>query len=69
MSVMGGQRGRRTSLETVRSETSMNNLPNSPWIRGAPQSGFAAAIFITRVRMAAFVLGRPGRVRADRRVH
>ena len=44
-------------------------LPNSPWIRGAPQSGFAAAIFITSVRMAAFVLGRPGRPRAESRVH
>src|SRR5258708_3503885 len=61
--------GRLTSLETVRSDTSMPSLPNSPWMRGAPQSGFALAIFITSVRMAAFVRGRPGRPRAERRAH
>jgi hypothetical protein len=64
----GGRRGRRTSREMVRSEISTPSLPNSPWIRGAPQSGFAAAIFITSARMAAVVLGRPERPRAERRV-
>jgi hypothetical protein len=37
---------RFTSRDTVRSETSVPNLPNSPWIRGARHSGFAAAMFI-----------------------
>jgi len=53
----------------VRSDTSMPNLPNSPWMRGALQSGFAAAIFSTSVRTAAFVRGRPGRPRAERCAH
>jgi hypothetical protein len=65
----GGRRGLFTSRETVRSETAIPNLPNSPWIRGAPQSGFAVAIFITSVRIVAVVLGRPERPRAERRVH
>jgi hypothetical protein len=68
MSATAGD-GRLTSRETVRSETSMPNLPNSPWMRGAPQSGFAAVFFITSVRMAAFVRGRPGRPGAERRAH
>jgi hypothetical protein len=55
----GGRRGRRRSRETVRSDTSTPTLPNSPWIRGAPQSGFTVAIRLTSVRMAASVLGRP----------
>src|SRR5438094_5342389 len=41
-----------------RSETSMPSLHNSPWIRGAPQRGFADTILSTSVRIAA-VLGRP----------
>ena len=45
--------------ELVRSETATPSLANSPWIRGAPHSGFAAAIFTTRARRAAFVSGGP----------
>jgi hypothetical protein len=41
-------------------------LPSSPWIRGAPQRGLASVIWLTSVRMAAVVLGRPGRVRVER---
>jgi hypothetical protein len=63
----GGRRGRRNSREMVRSDTSTPTLPNSPWIR--PQSGFATAIWVTSVRMVASVLGRPTRIRAERRVH
>ena len=48
---------------------SIPSLRNSPWIRGAPHSRLAAAIFSTSVRMAASVLGRPGRIRFDRCVH
>ncbi len=59
---------RPTSLETVRSETATPNVANSPWMRGAPQSGFAAAIFTTRARRAVFVRGRPGRVGREHRV-
>ena len=40
---------------------------NSPWIRGAPQSGFATAISRTRRRISAPACGRPPRGR-DRRV-
>ena len=61
----GGRRRRRRSLETVRSDTSMPSLPSSPWIRGAPQRGFALPILSTSVRMAAAVLGRPRRVCAE----
>jgi len=53
---------RRRSRDTVRSDTAMPNLPNSPWMRGAPQRGFVSVIWSTSVRMAAVVLGRPGRV-------
>jgi hypothetical protein len=41
----------------------------APKIRGAPHSGFAAAIVPTSARTAAFVLGRPGRVGVERHVH
>ena len=39
-------RGRRfgISRETVRSATSRPSFRSSPWMRGAPQKGFAAAI-------------------------
>lgn len=53
----------------MRSETSTPTLPNSPWIRRAPQSGFAAAIWLTNLRMAVPVRGRPARLCAERRVH
>jgi hypothetical protein len=33
----------------------------APWMRGAPQSGFAVAILLTSSRMAASVSGPPGR--------
>jgi hypothetical protein len=32
----------------VRSDTAIPSLHNSPWIRGAPHSGFAAATLLTR---------------------
>jgi len=34
----------KNSLETVRSATLMPSFKGSPWMRGAPQSGFAVAI-------------------------
>ena len=44
----------------------MPSLDNSPWTRGAPHNGFAPAIWFTSERMAASVLGRPGRIRCER---
>jgi hypothetical protein len=44
------------------------NAWRSSWIRGAPQRGFAAAIWSTSVRIAPGVLGRPGRVGVERLV-
>src|SRR6516162_2234865 len=34
-------------------------LPSSPWIRGAPHRGFAAAIRVTRALISALTGGRP----------
>jgi hypothetical protein len=45
--------------ETVRSATSNPSLRSSPWIRGAPHSGLAAAILRTSAMISAFVDGRP----------
>jgi hypothetical protein len=58
---------RGINRETVRSETSNPSFNNSPWIRGAPQSGFATAISRTSRRISAPACGRPPRDR-DRRV-
>jgi hypothetical protein len=44
----------------------MPSFCSSPWIRGAPQSGLAAAISATSKRMAESVLGRPGRFGLER---
>jgi hypothetical protein len=45
--------------EAVRSATSIPSCRSSPWIRGAPHSGLAAAIFRTRAMMSALTGGRP----------
>jgi hypothetical protein len=55
------------SRETVRSESANPSFNNSPWIRGAPQSGFATAISRARRRISAPACGRPPRGR-ERRV-
>jgi hypothetical protein len=62
-----GQNGAETNRDTVRSETSMPSFCHSPWIRGAPQSGFAAAISSTSDRMAPSMLGRSERIGSERR--
>ena len=56
-----GGRGRRfgISRETVRSATSMPSVMSSPWIRGAPHKGLAAAIRATRARSSPLTRGRP----------
>ena len=58
-SVTVGRRARPKSRETVRSDTSTPTLASSPWIRGAPPSGFAAAVWRKRFQMAAAVHGSP----------
>src|SRR6516165_37033 len=47
------------SRETVRSATSIPSFCSSPWIRGAPHRGFAAAIRVTRAVISALTGGRP----------
>src|SRR6266480_1752069 len=44
---------------TVVCPTSMPSLSSSPWIRGAPQSGFATLMSRMSWRMSAGVFGRP----------
>jgi hypothetical protein len=66
-SVTAGDVVGATAARWFAPDTSTPTLPNSPWIR--PQSGFATAIWVTSVRMVASVLGRPTRIRAERRVH
>ncbi len=60
-----GARGIRR--ETSRSEIPMPSLSNSPWMRGAPHSGFACAICQTRSRVRRSMGGRPG-ARRERQV-
>src|SRR5882724_1429263 len=56
---VGDRRRFGISRETVRSATSRPSLRSSPWIRGAPQSGLAAAIRMTRTLISALTGGRP----------
>src|SRR3989442_15383141 len=55
----GGERRFGSRRETVRSATSMPSLRSSPWILGAPHSGLAAAILLTRALIAASTGGWP----------
>lgn len=43
----------------MRSATSMPSLRSSPWMRGAPHKGFAAAMFLTRAAISVLMRGRP----------
>src|SRR6267378_3961391 len=47
------------SRETVRSATWMPSFRNSPWIRGAPQRGFAVAMRVIKASISAWTAGRP----------
>ena len=58
-----GRHGRY--LPTVAWLASKPSLSSSPWMRGAPQSGFASFIWRIRSRISRFILGRPSR--RDRR--
>src|SRR5882762_10759978 len=53
------------SRATVRCETSRPSLSSSPWMRGAPQSGFASAMVRTRLASSEPTGGRPVRPRRD----
>jgi hypothetical protein len=52
---------------TVRSETSKPSFSSSPWIFGAPQSEFSAAMRRMRVRISSPTFGRPPRGRDRQR--
>jgi hypothetical protein len=54
--------------ETVRSDMAIPSFDNSPWIRGAPQRQFSAAIRRIRSRQGESMRGLPGR-RERRRQH
>jgi hypothetical protein len=67
--------GLRRSRTTLRHEagdgalpTSMPSFRSSPWMRGAPHKGFAAAIFLTRAAISARMGGRPPVGRPESRV-
>src|SRR5882757_9124964 len=47
-------------LATLVSPTSMPSLSNSPWMRGAPQSGFSRLILRISWRTSFDTAGRPG---------
>jgi hypothetical protein len=65
----GGRRRRVNRRETVRSEMSIPRVQSSPWMRGAPHNGFAAAISRTRACVFASILGgRPTRPCRERRI-
>jgi len=59
----GGPRRRTMYLATVDWAISMPSLSNSPWIRGAPHSGFSRLIRRTRLQTSADRAGRPTRCR------
>ena len=63
----GGLRSRTMYLETVDWATSNPSISNSPWIRGAPQSGFSLLIRRMRSRSSRSTFGRPALFRDFRR--
>src|SRR5450631_1568348 len=59
----GGRRRLTMYLATLDCATSNPSLSNSPWIRGAPQSGFSTLIRRTNARSSVSICGRPPRGR------
>src|SRR5665811_2558892 len=55
----GGFRRRAMYLLTLVSPMSMPSLRSSPWMRGAPQSGFSRLIFRISLRISFDTGGRP----------
>jgi hypothetical protein len=58
----GGPSRRPRYFATVVWETVSPSFSNSPWIRGAPQSGLAACICRISARMSMATAGRPARL-------
>ena len=61
----GGFGSRARYLDTVASETSMPSFRSSPWIRGAPHSGFSRLMRLMRARTSRGIGGRPPLRRRD----
>ena len=61
----GGPWNRARYLDTVASETSMPSFRSSPWIRGAPHSGFSRLMRLMRARTSPGIDGRPPLRRRD----
>src|SRR5437870_11842042 len=59
----GGLRGRTMYFDTVACETVRPSFNSSPWILGAPHSGFARLICRIRSRRSLPIAGRPHRRR------
>src|SRR6266567_1658186 len=59
-SLRGRFRWRAMNLATVAWDTSIPSLSSSPWMRGAPQRGFALLIFRMRSRTSSDTSGLPG---------
>src|SRR6266446_225129 len=60
---LGGPRRLTMYLATLDCATSNPSLSSSPWIRGAPQSGFSTLIRRTNTRSSVSICGRPPRGR------
>src|SRR3981189_1471105 len=56
---LGGPRRLTMYLATLDCATSNPSLSSSPWIRGAPQSGFSTLIRWTNTRSSGSICGRP----------
>src|SRR5216683_7128521 len=67
-SAPGRGRCRGKYLDTVRSETSMPSMRNSPWMRGAPQVEFSAAMRRIKSLRSLLMVGRPFRARRESQV-
>jgi len=63
----GGRRCFAMYLATVDCATVKPSFSSSPWIRGAPQSGFATLISRIRARSSWSIFGRPPRARDRQR--
>ena len=56
---LGGPRRLTMYLATLDCATSNPSLSSSPWIRGAPQSGFSTLIRRINARSSVSICGRP----------
>ena len=57
----GGVPRRPRYLATVACDTSIPSFCSSPWMRGAPQSGFVSRIWRIKARRSEASAGRPTR--------